>query len=318
LASTACATAPVGDTYLAQQASTMSAGQWKQITTNGLSTSLFVTGANNTLDYMDKGAYDPIKKQIRFIGNGHLEELRWHQYDEVTNTWSNLVPSWYGGGAVWEHGYQHNACDPATGDFYYRSYNNTQIRRFNRATGAWSNLPDSGAMEIAGGIEWLPTIGAQGGLVFHVGTNVRVWNKSTNAWSAASTSLSGAGPYHNAAVLNRVTNEVYFGGGNGSGTVWKINGSGSVTALASCPVAFGIGQSVTTVCPVSGNMLVLNSNTSAYKFNGSAWSALSMAGAPSFGSISAGSKIVAIPVAAHGVILFLFGGAPAVWLYKHA
>jgi hypothetical protein len=65
-------------------------------------------------------------------------------------------------------------------------------------------------------------------------------------------------------------------------------------------------------------MLVFDGNGSAFQFNGSTWSALSMAGAPSFGSVNSGSKIIAVPVAAHGVVLFLFGGSPAVWLYKHA
>lgn len=309
----------VPTTYLGTQASTMSAGEWKQITTTGLSTSLFITGANNTLDYMDKGAYDPIYKQIRFIGNGHLEELRWHQYDEGTNTWSNLSPpSWYPGGGVFEHGYQHNTIDPATGDQYYRSFNDTQIRHYNRATGVWANLPDSGAMEIAGGIEWLPTIGTSGGLVFHVGTNVRYWNKATNTWSTASTSLSGAGDYHNAAVLNRVTNEVYFGGGNGSVKTWKINGSGTLTAQADASAGYGIGSAITTACPTSGNMLIFRGGGVAYRFNGTSWASISMTGAPSFSAVDAGSKIVAIPIAAHGVIMFLLGGTPAVWLYRHA
>lgn len=317
--STACASAPVGATHLAQQASTMSAGQWKQFTTNGLSTSLFVTGANNTLDYMDKGAYDPVNEQIRFVGNGHLEQLRWHQYNEATNTWGNLSPpSWYGGGAVFEHGYQHNTVDPATGDWYYRSYNNNQIRHYTQATGTWSQLPTSGTMEIAGGIEWLPTIGALGGLVFHVGTNIRYWNKATNTWGTGSTNLSGAGPYHNAAVLNRVTNEVYFGGGNGSGKVWKVNAAGTVAAQPDCPATFGIGSAITTVCPTSGHMLVFKGGGTAYRYNGVSWATLSITGAPSFDSVNAGSKIVAVPVAAHGVVLFLFGGTPATWLYKHA
>jgi len=320
--STSCGVEPVGDTYLSQQASTMSAGQWKQITTGGLSTSLFVDGSNNTLDYLDKGAYDPINRQVRFIGQSHYGDQRFHQYDESSNTWSNLPdPPWDSGGAAYPgflgHGYQHNTIDPATGDFYYRQYNYPRPRRHNRGSGAWSELPSADSMDIAGALEWLPTIGTQGGLVFHVGTNVRYWNKANNTWATGSTSLSGAGGYHNAAVLNRVTNEVYFGGGNGSSKVWKINGSGTVTALANCPVSYGIGSTITTACPKSGDMLVIDSNGSAFQFNGSAWSALSMTGAPSFGSVNSGSKIVAVPVAAYGVVLFLFGGSPAVWLYKH-
>lgn len=319
--STSCGDQPVGDTYVSQQASTMSAGQWKQISTNGLSTAMFVDGANNTLDYLDKGAYDPINRQVRFIGQSHYGDQRYHQYDEATNTWSNVAdPPWDTGGSgpppFIGHGYQHNTIDETTGDHYYRQYNDTQPRRLNRSTGTWSQLPSAGSMEIAGGVEWLPTIGTQGGLVFYVNTNVRYWNKASNTWATGSTNIS-AGPYHNCAVRNRATNEVYFGGGNGSGALYKINGSGAVTALPTCPITYGIGATITTVCPTSGQMLVIASNSNAYKFNGTSWSALSMSGAPSFGSVGSGSKIIAIPMLDHGVIMFLFGGTPAVWLYRH-
>lgn len=96
----------------------MIAGQWAQITVNGLNTSLFIDGANNTLGYMDKGNYDPINKQVRFIGQAHGGDQRYHQYDEATNTFSNLTdPSWDGvigyPGYI-GHGYQHNTIDPAT------------------------------------------------------------------------------------------------------------------------------------------------------------------------------------------------------------
>jgi len=315
--STTCSAAPLGDTYLAQQASTMSAGDWKQITTGGLSTALFDTGANNTLGYMDKGAYDPINKRIRFIGNGHLEQLRWHQYDETANTWSNLAPpSWYGGGAVYEHGYQHNTVDPATGDFFYRNFNSSSIRRFVHASGTWVTISSSND-NIAGGIEWLPSLGTQGGLVQYLAPYIRTWDKATNAVTLRSSS-SGASTYHCCAVRNFANNTIYVGGGNGSSSVWSVNGAGTVGSLPSCPISFGIGSTVTTACPVSGDLIVIRNNSSAYGLSGASWGALSMTGAPGFGTVQAGSHIVAVPIPAYGVILFLFGNTPATWLYKHA
>jgi hypothetical protein len=119
-------------------------------------------------------------------------------------------------------------------------------------------------------------------------------------------------------LLNRLTNDVYIGGGNGSGKLWKISGAGVVTPLADCPTTFGIGSSITTVCPTSGNLLVIKNNSLAYKLVGNSWLPLSMAGAPNFGTANAGSKIVAVPIAVHNVILFLFGGEAAVWIYRHA
>lgn len=302
-------------TYLGQQAALTGVGQWRQISTNGLTVGMFVTGANSTLDWSDKGVYDPLNKQMRFIGNGHLEELRWHQYDETTNTWSTLPPpSWYPGGPVWEHGYHHNTIDPATGDQYYRHYNGG-IERFNRSAGTWSSLPSAGTMGIAGSIEWLSTIGAQGGLVFHVGPDVKIWNKATNGWTTASSGLS-AGPYHNVGGRNNAINEVYIGGGNGSSALHRINGSGTITSLASCPITYGFDGTIQTVCPASGHLIVIAPGPTAYKFNGTSWASYSMSGAPSFSPMGSGARILATPISAYGVVMWLFGRTPAVYLHR--
>jgi hypothetical protein len=303
----------------------MAPGQWVRLNVNGLTTALFVDGANNTLDYLDKGAHDPVYKQIRFIGQAHGGDQRFHQYDEMSNTWSNLAdPPWDSGGNGYPgflgHGYQHNAIDPATGDFYYQQYNGASIRRLRRSTGAWDTITSHPIDSITGGLEWLPTIGTQGGLILHLGQSCHRWDKASNTWSSPATNtLSGQG-YHTVAVRSVPNNVVLLGGGNGSTRLWRIGATGGVTALANCPSDFGIGSSVTTVCPASGDLLVVRSSSdiSRYSVNSNSWSSISFAGGPSFGSVNAGSKIVAIPIAAYGVIMFLFGGTPATWLYKHA
>lgn len=317
--------APLGDTALSLAVAGMSAGQWLELSTLGLSTALFIAGATNTLDYCDKGVYDPINRQVRLIGQAHLEDQRWHQYDEATNTWSNLAdPPWDDGGSGQPsyigHGYQHNAVDPATGDQYYRRYNSSDVRRLTRSSNTWGQTAAAPNTEIAGGLEWLPTIGSQGGLVLHIGTSVHRWDKAGDSWTTPANGTLTGQAYHCVAVRSVPNGVVLFGGGNGSAKLWKVNGSGTVTACADCPITFGIGQTITTADPVSGDLLVIASNSVAHKYSvaGNSWSALSMTGAPSFGTVGSGSRIIAVPMPAYGAILFLFGATPAVWLYKHA
>jgi hypothetical protein len=301
----------------------MRAGQWAELSTLGLSKAMFVDGANNTLDYLDKGGYDPVHRQVRFIGQSHGGDQRWHQYDEMTNTWSNLAdPPWDGGGSAYPgflgHGYQHNTVDPATGDFFYRQYNKLQPWWFRRSTNSWTQLPPSKTNSIAGGLEWMPSIGTQGGLVLHESTGAQRWDKATNTWTQF-TGLTGAGPYHNTANHSVPFGVVLMGGGNGSNRLWKLSGTGAPVACADCPVTFGIDAAITTCDPVSGDLLVIRSSSEAYRYAvaSNAWSAFSMAGAPSFTNATAGSKIIAIPMPRYGVIMFLFGGSPQVFLYKH-
>lgn len=82
---------------------------------------------------------------------------------------------------------------------------------------------------------------------------------------------------------------------------------------------FGIGQTVTTMDPANGELLVIHSDGVAYRYSvgSNAWSMLNLTGAPGLGTVGAGNDIVAIPIAAHGVVTFLFGGILAVWLYRH-
>lgn len=301
----------------------MTAGQWAELATNDLTKALFSDGGNNTLDYLDKGCYDARYKQIRFIGQSHYGDQRWHQYDESANTWSNLSdPAWDTGGGSYPgflgHGYQHNTVDPATGDFYYRQYNKTAPRWFQRSSGVWTQLPASRAPSIAGGLEWLPSIGSQGGLVLHDTNEVQRWDKATDTWTQF-TGLSGAGGYHNTANRSIPHSVVLIGGGNGSAKLWKIGGSGGPVPCTDCPVTFGVGQSITTADPVSGDLLVIKSNSSAFQYSvaSNSWSAMNMSGAPSFGTVTAGSKIIAIPIPNSGIIMFLFSDATRVYLYKH-
>lgn len=143
----------------------MSAGQWIEFVTSGLTTTLFDDGPNSTLDYMDKGCYDLIHRKVTFIGHEHYGDQRWHEYDEASGRWSNLPdPPWDTGGSSSPsfigHGYQHNTMDPATGDLFYRQFDSDVIHWLRRTTGSWTTAAPAPNTSVAGGLEWLPSMGS--------------------------------------------------------------------------------------------------------------------------------------------------------------
>ncbi len=313
-----------GSTELHTLALTMSAGQWATLTVSGLVTTLFTGAGFTTLGYLDKACYDPTRKQVRFIGQGHLQDQRYHQYDETTNTFSNLDdPSWDDGGSgkpSWiGHGYQHNAMDPATGDHYYRITGSSTIHRLTRSSGVWDTIaaPTVPGTPISGALEWLPEIGTQGGLIFSSGSasvQVQRWDKAGNSWSNVG-SIS-ARSNHSVAVRSIPNSLVLLGGGNHEPQLWSVGASGGLTARTDCPISFGINATITTACPTSGDLLVFAPGGSGYSYSVSSgnWTALS--GVPNFGVDP--DDVFAVPIPYAGVVLVVDGAATVARLYKHA
>lgn len=315
--------APSG-TALAVLAATLSAGDWAELTVSGLTTGMFDASSTNVLDYCTKGAFDPVARQVRFFGQGHYDDQRWVLFDEATNTFSMLSdPPWDDGGSSQPsyigHGYQHNTIDPVTGDDYYRMLDGV-VQRYDRSTETWSELtgPASGSA-VAGAIEWLPSIGSAGGLVAHVGEYLSRWDANADSWSSVSSTLTPAAN-HSIAHYSTPNDCVVLGGGNDKLKLWKVGPSGDVTALTDCPIAVGVTTAVTACCPVSGDLLVIGGDSSArvLDVSGDSWSTLSLTGAPAFGTVSSSSRIIAVQLDAYGVVMFIFGAAAEVWLYKHA
>lgn len=299
----------------------MSAGTWAELIFTGMLAADFVAGATATSDYLTKGTYNPVGQKIMWIGQGHNERQDWCAYDEATNTFDILSPPPWGSGFVdgfIGHGYHHNAVDPNTGDFYYRMTNSATVRRFIQASQTWDTIAaaQTSGNAIAGALTWHPGIGASGGLVAFHGEYLQRWDRSTNSWDTVSSSIA-LPQNHTIAHYNPADQLVYFGGGNGdSNALYSVGASGAHSALTDCPISMGIPFSVSECCPVSGDLLVIESNASAQVFNGSTWAALDMTGAPTF-SISSGSGTLAVQIPAYGVIAYVFCDAEEIWLYKH-
>lgn len=327
---------PRNVTVLQSLAADMVAGEWRQVTGTNLATTMFSTGASNTIDYLDKGCYDETHRQIRFIGAGHLTDLRWHQYDEDTNTWSVLVdPPWDGGSPESSaaqpgnggaapfnfHGYQNNAMDPVTGDQFVRRFGGSgTIHRYTRATNTWTTLAAQGSGSFGvGATEWLPTIGSQGGLITLQYDTVQRWDKQAGTFSNFTIPVPREN--HPIAVRSVPNNIVLFGGGDNGNNLYSMSATGGITTRTSCPIGMGVTRSVTTACPVSGDLIVIGGSGNARKYNVATdtWSTLTLTGVPAAmpAVIADTTYVMAIPITSYGVIAFLFPSSPQMWLYKH-
>lgn len=280
------------------------------------------------LYWTDSGAWDPIRKQVVWIGapgsccgDGRYRMLT---YAEATDTWSvSLAPFGNTG-----HGYDGTAVDPTTGNLYFALYMDPAVKKWDGQ--AWSALPPTPydacpAMALA----WFPGLNqGKGGLV-HVGASGHLgWFDGTR-WNAIAG--GGWGEYNLFAEYNPVRKEVWLGGGNGAEkSNYRLTADLASLAnlglarLADAPLSLNVGASLKSTDPVSGKHLVSDlANGDFWEFapsaGGGAWTKLSgLAGTvPDLGD---GTPVLQVPLPEHGVILY-FRHANArreIYLYRHA
>lgn len=325
--------APSVHSELEALAGTMAAGSWATLTStfpSTLANLLDATNGKRITEYADKAVWDSVRKKIYFTGGGHSASsgtpsyVKTIVYDDATNTWSDLgVPPWYtppNGGAV--HAYQHNAY--ANSVHYYLNFGGTTLRTRNVLTDAWSTLSTSGVGlgtdGAIGALEWFPTYGT-GSLIIvdgNANSSLHRWNGST--WAELANPAMGG--YHNFGVYSPVRDLMYFGGGSGSTAVYTLANTGTVTAKTACPAGIGIISSVTTVDPVSGNLLAITSDKVVRVLNPvtNAWSTDT---APPAGFWSdtiytegEAMGIVACPIPEYGVTVFITIAGPTIYVRK--
>ncbi|HKW39227.1 MAG TPA: hypothetical protein VJO54_15620 [Burkholderiales bacterium] len=306
----------------------MAPGSWATFPTQfegkGTLSSLIDAGDGHRItEYADKMVWFPGRHEIHFTGGGHASNEKTIVYTEIDNTWHDLgTPPWYvksSGGAV--HGYQHNAGDGNTD--YYLHFGGATIHTRDAASGTWGVL-DTGIRLGSGGaigaLEWFPTFGS-GSLIIVNGNADGVYRWNGRSWSNIAR-LPAMGRYHNVAVYSPIKDLMYFGGGNGSQQLYTLSRTGKITPRASCPVGFGINQSVTTIDPASGKLLLAcyDKVIRIYDPDTDAWST-DTAPPPAFWSGNMYSEgqvmgIVAAPVYDHGVTMFIAISGPAIYLRK--
>ncbi|HEX6706132.1 MAG TPA: hypothetical protein VF169_15325, partial [Albitalea sp.] len=206
--------APAAASTLGDKAAALGAGQWTTLNKAGdgagfdynLIQSCGDDCGDVILNYADKGLWNPLTREMHFIGKGHYRELKHISYGEATNKWVKEANPYWTCGAPWSnclgmgHGYEHTTINPATGDIFARVFNSTEVYRWTRSTKTWTKLPAAPNPTIAIGLEYFPELG---GVVLAGGGSAYLYKESTNSWSTLATGLS-MGPYHNIAIYNPV------------------------------------------------------------------------------------------------------------------
>jgi hypothetical protein len=317
-----------GASELANVAQSMPAG-FTELVGTGLDAALIDAGnGHHVLQYSDKGVWDPNTCQALFVGGGHLSAVKYIAYSASQNLWYQAPnPSWWcdtfqvsNPYECSTHAYGHNALDQATGQYYFRKFNNQDVYTHQveaTLTDVWGNapvLPDGGSC-IATALEFFPE---RNQLVYVDCTtqDLRTWTPGAGSWETINGPFS-MGPYHNYGVYNSVHQVMLFGLGNGSTGLHKLDVGGAVTPVAAPPRQFHPSPDdnstfrILTYDPVSGDYLAYapNGDLYAYDVAANSWANTGLTG-------PTGLQI-AIPITSYGVVMFVGNAPPAAYLYKH-
>lgn len=277
---------------------------------------------SSLLYWTNSGVWDPIRKQVRWIGGpgtccSSSPTFKMITYDEATDSWS-VTPTPYTGSG---HGYDGNTINPATGLHYFGQKDEPQVRVWDGA--AFSLLPASPVSSMTTpSLTWFPEINSgAGGLLFMGDEGKLAWYNGTQWTSITGVQLTG---YDNFSEYNPVHKVVWLGSGSGS---YKLSADLTLTKLAAAPFSLeGNACALHSCDPVSGLYIVTNlANNSWWTFDimTDTWAPMTgMSGQPDFGTSCGGSgnNQFQVPIPDYGVILYMdHNTTPAsVYLYKPA
>ncbi len=325
---------PLQASELSDAATSMQPGEWRELDTNNINETLTADGASNIVfGFTEDIKWDPVSRQLFYIGGDHNDAPQFISYSENTNSWQRLPrPSWMGTGTM--HGYDHSAIDPQARYLYHRPYARSNFFRYQIDTGTWStgsDVPQSvmGYKNCCVGVEWFPELGTVVLASVEASSNGALvqWEPASDQWSRITQAELPMGRAHHFAEYNPVHKVVIFGGGNDGGRlIYKGDANGNVVPLNQAPADLGTQESVVTVDPVSGDYLVFTSSGDFYAYNvlNDTWTLQSSGGTLPLFTTRFGTGVhgvVATPVASYNVNLFVTcdgGNNCKVNLYKHA
>lgn len=315
-------------TTLGQLAASMQPGTWAPLATLNINPTLAqINGGatGNIIPFAEDLVWDSTSRQVLFIGGDHIHTNgsdfpRFVRYSVDTNTWQIMPrPSWFGASTM--HAYDQNALSTTTRILYHLTPDGGLTRTYSLNSGAWGTIPDlpASAYSCCEAIAYFPELE---GLVFiHLG-RVFLYKESDGKWSTLATGLNTS--YHSIAEYNPVHKVVVFGGGNDSSkNFYKIDSSGTVTALKPSPKNLEVPRIAFTVDPVSGDYLVFTNAKEfyVYKVSTDSWH-LQSGTVPIWNSDPASQigGVVHTPIPTFGVTMFVTcdGNNCKVNLYKHA
>jgi len=301
---------------LAQVAKGLPPGAWGEWNTKGFDANLIKMGAaGHLMGYTDRATWDPKGHKLHFIGQGHLTPPpRYVTLSEAAGEWKiEPTPAW-AEPLKWFHAYQNNAMDEAKGMFFHHPSASTVVHKLDLAKNEWTKLPDINGASTGHGtaMVYFPEMR---GLVRVLGATAHFYSEDSNSWKKLGDQFK-AGPYHNMAVYSAAQKAVYFGGGNGSGALYKLAADGKTAAIKECPIHLAVSHSLLTCDPVSGELIaVTKDKAAAYNAAKDTWYDLDLKAWP----FNFAGHLMVTPVSNYGVILFVWDGPKGkkVLVYKH-
>jgi hypothetical protein len=310
---------------LGDLAASMAPGTWAELETKGLTPELLEVPHSvmtyNVLEYQNSGVWDPVSRQVLFVGGPHGGQGKFITYDEASNTWRQ-EPDPTPVSMLSTHGYDHNTLNTATGELYFRPYASANIYKYKIATKTWGHLTRIPNTEYncCGAVEYFPE---REGIVFVGRNELLFYNTRRGSWSAPWTTIR-TGRYHATAEYSPVAKMVVFGGGSGVRTVYRMDRNGKVTPGKDSPFPLDSGgHAIFTADPVSGQFLLFAEDETFHVYDPVAdrWE-LQNQRPPFFdtGKYRPVSCSIAIPIGTHGVVMVLTYSTrrPTVFLYRHA
>jgi hypothetical protein len=308
---------------LGDLAAGMKAGEWAELSTNGLSTDLLRKYNKSIFEYAAKGQWDPVLNKFFFLGSGHERPFQFLIYDGATNTWSegplplSCMHNPLSSGGCGVHSYYYATID-VPGRQFLTFGPSQKIYAWNIDQKTWSTISSNGLPSynaLYGGLSWFPETNC----FFYNGGDNGLWrfSKTSSSWSKVGNYKQG--PYHNFSWYSKVHETVLFGGGNGSSNVYKIDNTGKISPMASAPSVVRVLNNILVPEPVTGDYLLYDIEGSFHIFGVAAnrWSSLS---SPPISFTSAAANYghaIAAPVYNHGVVMWVTNSPAKVFLYKH-
>lgn len=327
-----------GPTVLSEFAATMSTGDWEVFDIPSLDNSMLFANGPTQQGFLNGFGYnlqfDPLHNLLLFAGTSHTGGVDTagagglFKYDIGAHECSRetyLGNSTNGPNApIVGHGYVHLALDPATGDMYFRWYGSTSVRRRlfgDTGSGSWTSFSTIGGSygnQVAGALVFYPELnGGAKGLVFVDVAGAKATASNLTSWAdCGGAAPTGIGNLQNFGV--RANGKVYFGGGNGSTKMWKLDASKVATACADTPVECGSANTGVIVPHPNGVDLLCYERANGgnfYKYDaaGDTW------GSGTAHQIAASSVWAAAPVPDSDIVFFLrfpgVAGTPTVILH---
>jgi hypothetical protein len=306
-------------TVIGNLAAQMQPGTWAELTSQNIQSTLTSSGSSQGItSYANSAAWDPVSRRLFFIGGDHNDAPRFVSYSAQGNSWQvmPLPPFLVGVFPQW-HGYDYNTIDVGKGKYY------VHYEKYDIGSGTWSSIPAIPGVSFGrahSAVDYFPELK---GLVVIGDDAAYLYDDTTNQWKTLATNLaftaaSACTGCHPIAEYNPVHKVVYFGGGDGSNKMYKLDSTGKITALKAAPLIIGIMSAQVTVDPVTGDYLVFGKDGSFWVYNIVTDTWTRKTGSIPITDIG---QLITAPLSSYGVTLFVERNSSMnfkAYLYKHA